>query len=144
MVRNKWYIGGLHFECVQCGNCCAGPGEGFIWITRPEIEILAKHLEITPGELRKKYMKRFFNRTSIVEHPRTKDCIFLKKTGPNTQGCAVYKARPNQCRTWPFWSSNLTSANAWNQAAKRCPGINRVKFHSFEQIEKIRKQKQWW
>jgi hypothetical protein len=29
-------------------------------------------------------------------------------------------------------------------AAVRCPGINRGKFYSFEEIEAIKKQKSWW
>ena len=43
-VANKkkilWYVGGLHFECMECGQCCSGPGDGYIWVTRPEIEAI--------------------------------------------------------------------------------------------------------
>jgi hypothetical protein len=42
---------------------------------------------------------------------------------------------------WPFWPSNLASADAWNKAAQRCPGINSGRLYSFEEIERIRKKK---
>ena len=55
--------------------------------------------------------------------------------------CSIYLVRPLQCRTWPFWSSNLTSAEAWNRAAKTCPGMNRGKRCEFATIEDIRTKK---
>ncbi len=141
--KTPWYIGGLHFECRQCGNCCAGPNEGFIWITAPEIELLAEHLDLSVEKLREKYLTRLITRTSIIEDPASKNCIFLTNIN-GIKGCAVYSVRPNQCRTWPFWSSNLTSPSAWNSAALKCPGVNRGNLYTFKQIKKLRKQKKWW
>lgn len=143
MTKTKWYIGGLNFQCTECGQCCSGPGEGCIWLTRPEIEFIAEYLKIPIGRLRKKYLKRIGLRTSIIEHPVTKDCIFLERTSSGKK-CRIYQVRPNQCRTWPFWSDNLKSINTWNEAAKKCSGINRGRFYSHEEIEKIRKSKKWW
>jgi Fe-S-cluster containining protein len=57
--------------------------------------------------------------------------------------CVIYPVRPNQCRTWPFWGSNLTSLNAWNEAVKKCGGVNRGRYYSFEEIERIKKSR-WW
>ena len=141
--KNVWYIGGLHFECQECGGCCSGPGEGYIWITKPEIEIIADFLKLTVGRLRQKYLKRVGLRTTIIEHRTTKDCIFLQDSAGQRR-CMIYPVRPDQCRSWPFWSNNLTSANAWNKAAQKCPGINRGRFYSFAEIEKIKKNKKWW
>lgn len=141
--KAPWYIGGLHFECQQCGNCCSGPDEGFIWITRPEIELLAEHLGLSVEKLREKYITRLRNRTSVIEDPVSRDCIFLSDIN-GIRGCAVYPVRPNQCRTWPFWSSNLTGPSAWNSAALKCPGVNRGKLYTFEKINKLKKQKKWW
>ena len=56
----------------------------------------------------------------------------------------IYPVRPGQCRTWPFWSENLASPNAWNKTAQKCPGINRGKLYSYEQIQKIKRNKNWW
>lgn len=143
-IKNKWYMGGLHFECNGCGNCCAGPAEGYIWITPPEIERLARFLNLSEKDLRRQYLKRVGFRTSIIEESSTNDCIFLKTSADGKRGCAVYPVRPNQCRTWPFWTCNIASPDDWNQAAVRCPGINRGQEFTAEQIEAARNQKTWW
>ena len=140
--KKKWYITGLHFECVQCGQCCSGPGEGYIWLTKPEVEFIAVFLKISVEQLRQKYLKRVGLRTSIIEEATTKDCVFLQDVDGERK-CVIYPVRPNQCRTWPFWPDNLESPNKWNKAAVKCDGINHGKYYSFDEIEKIRKQKKW-
>jgi Fe-S-cluster containining protein len=141
--KTPWYVAGLHFECMQCGRCCSGPGEGYIWVTKPEIELIADFLKISIGELRKKYMRRVSFRTTIIEHRVTRDCIFLQNIDGQKR-CVIYPVRPNQCRTWPFWSDNLTNPNSWNKAAEKCPGLNRGKLYTCEEIEKIKRCKKWW
>ncbi len=132
--NNHWYAAGLHFECQQCGNCCSGPDEGVIWITKQEIEKLAEHLKITPVELHKKYLRRIGLRITIKEDPCTKDCIFLRPFN-GAKGCSIYNFRPTQCRTWPFWKYNLDTPDDWNAAAQKCPGINKGKLYTFDEIE---------
>jgi hypothetical protein len=140
--KNLWYRDGLHFECVGCGNCCAGPDSGYIWATADEVRLIADFLKMPADELRKKYLKRVGLRITIIEQPKTKDCIFLQKIGDRKQ-CVIYPVRPNQCRTWPFWTSNLATPDDWNYAVMRCPGMNRGKFYDAEEIEKLRKQTKW-
>ncbi len=141
--KTKWYAAGLHFECTGCGQCCSGPDEGYVWITKPEVKFLAKHLGLSLKDTYKKYLRRIVVRHSLVEHPKTKDCVFLSQCA-DSRGCSVYSVRPNQCRTWPFWSMNLLSPDMWNSTAIKCPGINRGKYYSFEEIEKLKKQNSWW
>lgn len=146
--KTPWYIAGLHFECVQCGWCCSGPGEGYIWVTRPEIEFIADFLKISVEQLRQEYLKRAGLRTTIIEHPGTKDCIFLNHGLRGLHGgqkrCLIYPVRPSQCRAWPFWSDNLTDPNAWNKAAQKCHGINHGRLYTCDEIEKIKRSKKWW
>ena len=141
--KNIWYVAGLHFECQGCGGCCSGPGEGYIWLTRPEIEIITDFLKMAVGQFRQKYLKRVGLRTTIIEHRTTKDCIFLHD-GAGGKQCAIYSVRPCQCRNWPFWASNLASPGDWNKAAQNCPGINRGRLYSFEEIEEMKKLRKWW
>ena len=145
VIKNKtpWYIAGLHFECVQCGRCCSGPGEGYIWVTKPEIQIIADFLKISVGQLRRKFLKRVGLRTTIIEHPGTRDCILLQDiTGQKR--CMIYPVRPSQCRAWPFWPENLADPNAWNKAAQKCLGINQGRLYTHDEIEKIKRNKKWW
>jgi len=138
-----WYVGGLHFECVQCGRCCSGPSEGYIWVTKPEIQIVADFLKITVGQVRQEYLKRVGLRTTIIEHPGTKDCILLQDIAGQKR-CLIYPVRPSQCRAWPFWPENLTNPNAWNKAAQKCHGINHGRLYTYDEIEKIKRNKKWW
>ena len=142
-TKRPWYAAGLHFECTGCGNCCAGPEEGYIWISKAEIEFLAKEMGLPAEEIQSKFLRRIGTRSSIKEDRKTKDCIFLTPS-QNGRGCAIYAVRPNQCRTWPFWTSNLYNPDAWNIAALRCPGINRGRFYSFDEIQRLKSQTKWW
>ena len=138
--KTSWYMAGLHFECTQCGNCCSGPSEGYIWVTKPEIKLIADFFKITQNQLRQQYLKRIGSRTTILEQPETNDCIFLRKIDGQKK-CVIYPVRPSQCKSWPFWTSNLTNQKAWNKANQKCSGINRGKLYNFDKIEKIRKKK---
>ena len=142
-MNTKWYANGLHFECMQCGNCCSGPGEGYIWVTKPEIKLIADFLKMPVEQVREKYLKRVGLRRTIIEQPDSKDCVFLREADSQKR-CMIYPVRPSQCRIWPFWPSNLANPNAWNETAQRCCGINRGRLYCFEEIEKIRKNKKWW
>jgi Fe-S-cluster containining protein len=143
LTKNKWYVGGLHFECQGCGGCCAGPNSGYIWVTEKEIEFIADFLKQPVEAVKEKYTKRVRFKTTIIEQPDTNDCIFLRKTGGRL-GCMIYSVRPNQCRTWPFWTENIANSCEWNETAKKCGGINRGRAFSLEEIESLEKQKTWW
>jgi Fe-S-cluster containining protein len=112
-------------------------------VSQPEIELIAEHLNVTPGELRRMYLRRVGLRMTIVEQGTTKDCIFLREVA-GKRCCVIYPVRPNQCRTWPFWPENLSYPDAWNRAAARCPGINHGRYYSGEEIERIRTSTRWW
>jgi Fe-S-cluster containining protein len=80
------------------------------------------------------------------------DCIFLtelpaeKSKGKVTlprRVCGIYAVRPLQCRTWPFWDGNLASKEQWNDAAKRCPGMNTGKHYAKQGIEALRDATEW-
>lgn len=136
--KNPWYRAGLAFKCLQCGNCCAGPQEGYVWISNPEITALAHFLKITTDQLKQKYLRRVRLRYSLIEKQPTKDCIFLTRNPDHTGTCLVYPVRPLQCRTWPFWKENLRSPSAWRRAAAHCPGMDRGRWYDYQQIEAIR------
>jgi Fe-S-cluster containining protein len=93
--------------------------------------------------LRKEYLKRVGLRTTIIEHPGTKDCILLQDVADQKR-CMIYPVRPSQCRAWPFWHDNLANPNAWNKAAQKCPGINHGRLYTCDEIEKIKRNKKWW
>ena len=132
--KSPWYVAGLAFECAQCGRCCAGPQEGYVWASRPQILGIADHLGISVDQMMRQYVRKVGARLSLKERPGNNDCVFLTD-GPDGRGCSVYPVRPTQCRAWPFWSGNLSSPQAWSAAAMRCPGINRGRLFDRDEIE---------
>ena len=113
-----WFSSGLRFKCTGCGKCCTG-APGYVWVSGEEIATMASHLDISIEEFERKYVRQVGDRKSLLEHPRHYDCIFLKD-----KKCQIYEVRPKQCRTFPWWQSNLQSEQQWNEAAKYCEGIN--------------------
>ncbi|MFQ5425113.1 MAG: YkgJ family cysteine cluster protein [Phycisphaerae bacterium] len=138
--REKWYGAGLHFACTQCGNCCSGP-PGYVWLRKGEIEKIAAFVGRPGKGLSDDQLRRVGPRYSLTERPNG-DCCFLNHEG-GKRICGIYPVRPLQCRTWPFWSSNLSSPAAWSAASLTCPGINNGEHHDLVQIEIRRTARRW-
>ena len=128
-----WYSSGLAFECTQCGNCCSGPGAGYVWVNEQEVRSLANAMGMSDqlDEVERKFTRRVGTRVSLVEYSDG-DCIFLD---PNSRTCSVYESRPVQCRTWPFWKSTVNEPKDWAKAAKGCPGCNQGKLYALQEIQ---------
>ena len=137
MKKQPWYHEGLQFECTQCGGCCSGE-PGMVWVDQGEVQALARAMNMDEDSFRDRFARRIGARWSLVEYPDG-DCIFLD---PQTRGCSVYEARPTQCRTWPFWSSNLKTRKAWEQTCQDCPGAGTGRLYSLSEIEVARNKKQ--
>jgi hypothetical protein len=60
------------------------------------------------------------------------DCTFFDG---KSRGCTIYPVRPRQCRTWPFWNSNLESPESWAEVRQVCPGAGKGNFFSLKEIE---------
>jgi Fe-S-cluster containining protein len=45
--------------------------------------------------------------------------------------------RPTQCRTFPFWREYIESAKGWERVACRCPGVDRGRLYTVEEIEQL-------
>ena len=133
-VNPTWYAAGLAFECQQCGRCCSGPEEGYVWVTEVEIAQIAALLGITPERFRNHHCRRVSGRYTILEHRHSRNCTFLEPCHGGL-GCSIYSVRPSQCRTWPFWQHNLDAPDDWARAGQRCRGINRGKLFTLEEIE---------
>src|SRR2546426_9873212 len=115
-METPWYRDGLQFGCTGCGNCCTG-APGYVWVKEKEIEALARLLGLSVQAFGKRYLRRVGARYSLLERARG-ECVFYRDGG----GCTVYAARPEQCRTFPFWPENLRAAGAWEQLKRDCPG----------------------
>lgn len=107
-------------KCNQCeGNCCIGES-GYIWITQQEIRKLAKFLNISMEDVVKKYLFKSAYKYSIKEEKLSTNnyvCVFFDL---NKKQCSIYEARPNQCRTFPFWEYFKKNIQ---EVVEECPAI---------------------
>lgn len=129
MADKPWYQQGLRFQCTQCGDCCTG-APGYVWVNAEEIQQLAELIGVDVATFEAKYVRRVGNRRSLVEFDNG-DCVFFDG---QTRKCTVYGARPRQCRSWPFWESNVRTPEAWQQTCEVCPGSGKGKLVPVEQI----------
>jgi Fe-S-cluster containining protein len=133
-VKSLWYRDGLKFGCQSCGSCCGG-GPGFVWVTQNDIECLSGKMGISAELFEKLYVWTVRKgRRSLKEYPNG-DCVLLDE---KTHLCKFYEERPIQCKTWPFWNQNITGKKVWDMMSKSCPGCNRGRLYSVEEIEKQR------
>ena len=127
--KEAWYSDGLRFECTQCGDCCSG-SEGYVWVNQEEIDGMANRIGMDSAAFEEQFVKRVGVRRSLKERPGG-DCVLLD---PQTRKCTAYEERPRQCKTWPFWQSNIRTPEAWAEAAQACPGCNKGDLVPLEQI----------
>jgi Fe-S-cluster containining protein len=101
-----------------------------VWVNKEEIAALAKLVNMEVAEFEERYVRRVGIRLSLVEYPNG-DCVFFDN---QKRCCTVYEARPRQCRTWPFWQSNIDSPESWEQTCEACPGSGKGKLYTVDQI----------
>lgn len=137
---------GLRFSCTMCGNCCTGP-EGYVLLTDAEAQALADRLGVSLAEFFDQYTHptrhgRSLREVATAKTPQPaatslvwRDCVFLDRdTIPGKAICGVYEARPAQCKSWPFWPSNLRDQASWERAKRTCPGTDRGDLITIDQI----------
>lgn len=122
-----WYARGLRFECQRCGACCRGE-PGYVWVRGNEIRAIARFLRLPVGDFARRYVREALGAYSLVELPNG-DCVFW-----SPEGCRIYPVRPTQCRTFPFWQEYVQSPRGWRRAARRCPGVNRGRLYTAEEV----------
>ena len=130
---------GFSFSCQQCGRCCAGEGEGFVFLYEKELPLIAKRLGITIQEFVTKYVdvinseykvldknlnhtkkKVFLNSMVLKQDEQDGSCVFLDS---KTNFCTIYDVRPYQCRSWPLWFPLMTNEKELKEAKEKCPGF---------------------
>jgi hypothetical protein len=127
-MSEPWYQDGLRFTCTRCGHCCTGE-PGYVWVSDEELAALADHRRESIDEVRDLYT-RPTPRGRTLREKANGDCVFYDRQA----GCTVYPARPAQCRTWPFWESNVATPEDWQRTCAVCPGSGRGELISAEEI----------
>ena len=133
-----FYEKGLRFECTGCRYCCSCE-PGYVFLSRKDAMRLAEATGLSLDAFIEVYCRKIdmgvFKLISLKEKENF-DCIFLSETG-----CSVYDARPEQCRTYPFWASVMEDRESWDNEASSCPGIGKGRLYSKREIERLLSQR---
>jgi Fe-S-cluster containining protein len=127
-MEEPWYRDGLRFRCTRCGHCCTGE-PGYVWVNAEELAAIAKHRGESPEEVTDLYC-RATPRGRTLREKANGDCVFYDRDS----GCTIYPVRPRQCRTWPFWESNVRTPEDWERTCQVCPGSGRGDLIPAEEI----------
>ena len=128
LMSEPWYRDGLRFRCTRCGNCCTGE-PGYVWVEPDEMAEIARFLGEDSVQFERLYTRQAGKRRSLREKANG-DCVFFERD----KGCTIYPVRPRQCRTWPFWESNVETPEAWQETGKKCPGAGQGELIPVEEI----------
>ena len=127
---------GIRFECQGSGKCCVSRDSyGFVYLSNIDLKRFSKYFKLSLKAFKKKYCQITDGFIHLAENDELKgNCIFLKD-----KMCTVYKSRPSQCRTWPFWNDNMNT-KTWNKdISVNCPGIGKGKLMSRKKINQLLK-----
>ncbi len=131
-----FYRDGLNFECQRCMYCCSSE-PGYVFLSQMDLERLSQFFGLDVESFIDIYCRLVDYGThylvSLIEK-KNYDCIFLSPSG-----CTVYDSRPEQCRTYPFWKSVMESLKSWEAESSFCPGINKGRKISFDNIKECLK-----
>ena len=128
-MSEPWYQDGLRFTCTRCGHCCTGE-PGFVWV---EDDGPGGHRRSIAAN-RSKRSRRCTRAGPAAAGLSAKRATAIASSTTAQQGCTVYAVRPPQCRTWPFWESNVDTPEAWRHTCDVCPGSGQGELISVEEI----------
>lgn len=87
--------------CNYCpGYCCYRLRGSTLYLDNLDINRIARHFGIPDGEVRKRYIEE--KNTFKVREDGS--CVFLSNTKMYGR-CTIHKARPQQCRDFPYNST---------------------------------------
>jgi Fe-S-cluster containining protein len=93
--------------------------EGEVFLSEEDLIRIAGHISVEPAEFEEKYVHR--TKSSLrLRKPSDRQCLFHRDGR-----CSIHPVKPVQCRVFPFWPEIIESAEAWDQTAQRCPGMNK-------------------
>lgn len=103
-------------DCLSCANCCKTTSPLFL---QKDIERLAAHFKIKPGEFIVQYLEMDEDGDFVFNRPAP--CPFLGKDNY----CSIYESRPNACREYPHTNQRKmhTILELTKKNAEICPAV---------------------
>lgn len=133
-MEECFWKNGISFLCTRCSACCRYE-PGFVFLVESDREAILKTLNIDYETFVRNYCRWVpfsdgYEYLSLTEK-QNYDCIFWDN------GCSIYKARPLQCSSYPFWPNALQSLDVWRAVTAGCSARIRVENGSTEKAPSI-------
>lgn len=105
-------------DCLSCARCCKETGPLF---TNKDVDKLAHHLKISPGQLQDTYLRLDEDGDWVL---KSTPCPFLMEDNR----CSVYEARPRACRMYPHTDHASMSEvlDLTKKNARICPAVAHI------------------
>lgn len=103
----------VKFECTKCGKCCTGPSA--VGPRLSEVDFKRLLAKLGSYDMQRAVKRHGDGAPQIRMHQGR--CVFLQ----SDNRCGVYEERPDQCRSFPFWSVLWVKPGDWKHA--RCEGL---------------------
>ncbi len=134
MAENTpFYQDGLYFSCrAGCAACCKIPGR--VEINEQDVERMAAALDMPRNRFAARYVRKVQGELLLRERD-DHACVMLDED----DRCMVHAVRPLQCKTYPFWDEVLANDFTWILEKDVCPGLDRGRWFSREQIDALRR-----
>jgi Fe-S-cluster containining protein len=98
MNEQKYVLSRNKTFCNYCpGFCCYRLEGASLYIMAEDINRMARYFGITDGEVRRRYLEG----KNTFKTRKDGSCIFLAND-KMCQRCTIHKARPKQCRDFPY------------------------------------------
>jgi len=106
-----------------------------VWVKPEEAERIVQRLGMSLEDFYAGYTRQVGGRTTLTERANG-DCVLLKDGR-----CRVYELRPSQCKTFPFWPWHLDAPGDWEEVARECPGVNKGRLYTCEEIQTLARKR---
>jgi Fe-S-cluster containining protein len=124
---------GVRFQCQRCGRCCHTREEaGVVVLKEADQERLASFFSTGVEAMLAQFCLRLGRTVTLKDGDGTGACILLQDGR-----CRAWRARPLQCRTWPFWPEHLVEGAFEREVASVCPGVGKGKRWDGETVRTI-------
>ncbi len=127
----SFYDEGIQFSCQRCGHCCTC--EGYVFLTATDLGNMIEKEGFELEDLQQHYFSTYKGYTVLRDNVNGA-CIFWDD---EIKGCKIYKNRPTQCQTYPFWKMNFKHESDLEREYKECPGLGQGKRFSKDEIDEI-------
>ena len=108
--------------------------EGEVYLTETDLLRVADFVGLPAADFERLHVYRERHLLRLKKPP-DRQCYFHKDNR-----CSIHAVKPTQCRVFPYWPELTESREAWDEAARTCPGMNQGPLIQIEMAQELGKE----